>query len=493
MRKLVTIVFLTLFLAASAQIEQKEAVKTNNKELKSAVLKVSNDPSVQNGSFGFHAVKVQSKEVIASHNSGQSLVPASTMKAITTATALMVLGAGHQFKTYIEYDGVISADGVLSGNLYITGGGDPSIGSGFFYEGAARLGFLNSWFNAVKSANIKQVNGAVIADARIFSGELVPEGWSWGDMGNYYGAGASGLSIFDNTYEIDFSTGKAGEKAKVKSVSPHIPYLELVNEVRSSSTNSDNSCIYGGPNTCHRVIRGHIPSGRSSFIVKGSIPDPPMLAAITFNDYLTANGIGIKDKPKTISGLENMPSSQKKRILEYSSPRLDSIIHWVNLKSINSWAETLANHIGIAKTGIGDTPSAVKAMTEFWTSKGIDTKGMFIMDGSGLSRSNGVTAKQMTEIMVHISKEKEFASFYNALPIAGKSGSISGACKGTAAENNLRAKSGYLNRVRSYTGYVHNKSGDLIAFTMILNNYTCSAAEGKVKLERLMVALAESE
>ncbi|MBA3899580.1 MAG: D-alanyl-D-alanine carboxypeptidase/D-alanyl-D-alanine-endopeptidase [Bacteroidetes bacterium] len=492
MKQNLTVFLLFLFINVSGQTELKEEVKSKNNALKMAVSKLAADPAIQNGSFGFYAVKVENMEVLAFHNPNQSLIPASTMKAVTTATALMAFGSGHKFKTFIEYDGTISPDSILNGNLFITGGGDPSLGSGFFYDGDARYEFLNHWYDAVKKAGIKKVNGAVIADSRIFSGEMVPEGWTWGDMGNYYGAGASGLSIFDNLYEIEFSTGKVGEKAKVKNIKPAIPYLELINEVKSSNTTGDNSCIYGGPNTSQRIIRGHIPSGRSSFIVKGSIPDPPLLAAITFSEFLTAKGIQIIEKPKSVSENEKF-TAKKRRLLEYSSPGLDSIVYWVNMKSLNPWAETLTNHIGLANTGTGDTPSGSKAVINYWKAQGLDTKGMFILDGSGLSRSNGITARQITEIMARMAGSGEFNAFYNSLPIAGRTGSISGSCRGTAAENNLRAKSGYLNRVRSYTGYVQNKKGELVAFAMIINNYTCTAAEGKSKLEKLMVALAESE
>jgi serine-type D-Ala-D-Ala carboxypeptidase/endopeptidase (penicillin-binding protein 4) len=478
--------------SSQAQVVEKAEVTSKKSRLQESVLKVAGDNALAHGSLGFYALKVNSGEVIAANNPNQSLIPASTMKAVTTAAALKNFGSKHRFSTFIAHDGEIDAEGNLNGNLYIIGGGDPTIGSEFFYDKKSKLSFLNDWQNAVSAAGIKTVKGSIIADDRIFSGESVPEGWAWGDMGNYYGAGPSGLNIFDNTYEIEFSTGRAGEKAKVKRINPTIPYLELVNEVKGAETTGDNSCIYGSPNSLQRIIRGTIPSNKLSFIVKGSIPDPPLLAAVTFEAHLRSQGIEVSGGALTISKAVLQPSPIK-NILEFKSPPLDSIVYWINIKSLNPYAEILLNHIGLQKLKSGDTNSGAKALLDFWSSQGIDTKGMFITDGSGLSRSNGVTTKQLAEIMQKMAQSEEFDAFYSSLPIAGRTGSIAGSCRGTAAENNLRAKSGYLNRVRSYTGYVYNKKGEMVAFAMIMNNYTCTASEAKAKLEKLMVALAESE
>jgi serine-type D-Ala-D-Ala carboxypeptidase/endopeptidase (penicillin-binding protein 4) len=466
-----------------------EKLSSENEKLKLTINKTANDPALKNGAFGFYAINTKTGEVLASNNSNQSLIPASTLKAVTTATALQVFGSKHRFKTILLYTGQIDAAGVLNGNIIIKGGGDPTLGSGYFYAEHQRRDFLKLWVKAVQESGIKKVKGSVIADAGIFSGELVPEGWAWGDIGNYYGAGAVGISVFDNTYEIEFSTGSSGEPAVIKKISPNIPYMQLVSEVRADNTTSDNSCIFGGPNSCNRTIRGTIPADKKSFTVKGSIPDPPLLTATLFSEELINFGIQVSENPLAKVGRENKGT----KIHEQYSPSLDSIIYWINLKSNNSYAEHLINHLGLEKLKSGDTNSGTKALIDFWKSKGIDTSGMFITDGSGLSRSNGITAKQMAEILKVMAGSNEFTSFYNSLPIAGRTGSIAGSCKGTLAENNLRAKSGYLNRVRSYTGYVTNKSGHLIAFSMILNNYTCSASEAKTKLEKIMVALAESD
>jgi D-alanyl-D-alanine carboxypeptidase/D-alanyl-D-alanine-endopeptidase (penicillin-binding protein 4) len=119
--------------------------------------------------------------------------------------------------------------------------------------------------------------------------------------------------------------------------------------------------------------------------------------------------------------------------------------------------------------------------------------GFTMTDGCGLSRGNVITTKTETQILVKMTKDKNFDAFYKSLPIAGKSGSLGGLCDGTFAENNLRAKSGYINMARGYTGYVKNRKGDLLCFSVLANNYECSPTEMKRKLERLLIAIAETK
>ena len=121
-------------------------------------------------------------------------------------------------------------------------------------------------------------------------------------------------------------------------------------------------------------------------------------------------------------------------------------------------------------------------------------KGFYMADGCGLSRFNAITTKQLSKILRTITQDSVlFSKFYTSLPIAGKSGSLGKLCKGTCAENNLRAKSGYMSRIRSYAGYVTSKKGNLLTFAIIVNNYDCTAMQMKDKLEELMIAIAETE
>ncbi|MBA3665696.1 MAG: D-alanyl-D-alanine carboxypeptidase, partial [Bacteroidetes bacterium] len=174
-------------------------------------------------------------------------------------------------------------------------------------------------------------------------------------------------------------------------------------------------------------------------------------------------------------------------IYSYYSPPLEKIVYFTNLKSNNHYCETILRAIGK-----GSMYSGIEATKNYWQKKGLDVSELFMVDGSGLSRANTVTTNFQASLLSSIYKDSVFyKTFNNSLPIAGKSGSMSNIGKGKLIENNMRAKTGYINRARGYCGYVKSKSGKDLAFSVLFNNYSCSAKEAKVKIEKFLIELGE--
>ncbi|HSH67196.1 MAG TPA: D-alanyl-D-alanine carboxypeptidase, partial [Bacteroidia bacterium] len=172
---------------------------------------------------------------------------------------------------------------------------------------------------------------------------------------------------------------------------------------------------------------------------------------------------------------------------------LDKIVYWTNMKSINLYAEHLLKFISYKKTGLGMETKGIQIITNYWKERGVDISGFSMNDGCGLARANVITTKTEVQILSKMVKDKNFDAFYKSLPIAGKSGSLGNIGDGTFAENNLRAKSGYISMARGYAGYVKNRKGDLLCFSVLVNNYECSPTEMKRKLEKLLIAIAETK
>ena len=442
--------------------------------------------SLKNASIGFYAYNLSDNQTIINHNGNLALVPASSLKLITTATTLEVLGENHRFTTSVSYSGEIK-NGVLNGNIIIKGGGDPALGSHRYrsYYGD----FMKNWANEIKKLGIDSINGKVISDASIFDNE-VPPTWIWQDLGNYFGAGANGLSIYENFYTLALSSKNETQKTSISKINPYIPFLSVENNVLGTSTNKDLSFIYGGPFQYNRYISGEIPNNRSEFKVKGSIPDPAYLCAYELDSVLKTIGIKVTFKPSTKRLLQDSFNENSTVIITTTqSPTLASLIQQTNLYSINLYAEHLLNHIGLTIKNEGSSAAGAEALVNFWKEKGIDTDGMYIYDGSGLSRFNTITTKQLVAILSEMNKSQHKEVFYNSLAIAGKSGTLSSIAKGTAAEGKINGKSGYMTNVRSYSGYVTTNSNKKIAFAIIVNNYNCSAYEMKKMLEKIMVSL----
>lgn len=451
---------------------------------------------MKHATWSVYVINSRNDSVIADYNGHISVVPASTMKIVTTSAALGILGSDHVFKTQLQYDGMFdSISGVLKGNLYIVGGGDPTLESNYFKDKKDSLSTMDRWALILKAKGIKKIEGAVVGDAEIFEDNLVPAQWIWGDIGNYFGAGASGLAFHDNKYIVHFRSGIAGSKTTINRIQPPLEGLQFINQVTAGG-NDDSAYIYGAPYTSYRKAEGTIPPNKKDYEVEGSFPDPALACAQALEHALKNIKVSITKKATTVKQLKETneySTANKKNIHAHYSPTLDKIVYWTNLKSINLYAEQLLKFISYKKTGLGTETKGTQLITAYWKDRGVDVSGFTMTDGSGLSRANVITTKTEAQILSKMTRDKNFDVFYKSFPIAGKTGSLGNLCEGTFAENNLRAKSGYIQMARGYAGYVKNKKGDLLCFALIANNYECSPTEMKRKLEKILVAIADSK
>ncbi len=447
--------------------------------------------------WAFVVQEVESGKVLVDKNSDETMLPASTMKTVTSAAALDILGEDFRFETHLEVDGTIS-EGVLNGNLFIRGGGDPTLGSERWKDTKTAV-VLDRTIRALKAKGITKISGHVIGDASIFDSAILPNTWVWNDIGNYYGAGACGLTMEENLYRIYFKPhATVGKPAEVLRCEPELPGVEFVNEMKTGKVGSgDQGYIFGGPYTNTRYLRGSIPQGKDEFSIKGSLPDPAFTAAHHLQRALVEAGIQIDGQATTMRRLalvDSVPDSPRNLLFTHQSPPLKAIVYWLNKKSVNLFAEHLVKMIGYKVKGEGSTDAGTAAIQAYWKKRGVVTDGMHLMDGSGLSRYNGITARQLVSMLRDNTQRPWFDSFYESLPIAGNSndpGTLRRMCRGTAAANNVRAKSGFISRVRAYTGYVSTRSGTQLAFAMVANNYTCRASQMRDMFDGLMVKLAE--
>ena len=141
------------------------------------------------------------------------------LSLLTSAAALELLGPGYCFKTQLGYTGNLNkSTGLLTGDIVIKGGGDPALGSQYFKDHYRN--FLTDWITTIKKLGIKKIEGRIIADDTRYDNQPVPPKWIWEDIGNYYGAGTYGLSVFDNMFEIHFRTYGEGS---IPEITRHCP------------------------------------------------------------------------------------------------------------------------------------------------------------------------------------------------------------------------------------------------------------------------------
>lgn len=445
------------------------------------------DNDLLHASYGICILDAKTGKLIKEYNSNLGLIPASTLKIVTTGAALGILKKNYNYKTH--YSILYKGDSIANSTqtiLKITGSSDPSFNSSYFYNNDSL--FFSNLLTKLKKNNITKLHSIIVDNSCIDNS--IPSNWIWGDIGNYFGSGANGLSYKDNKFSIFYNSGEINSKAKIESISPKYisKKIKIETDVLSYGT-EDEAIVYGSPFDYNRKISGTIPANKKSYEVEAQMPEP--------EKYFTDDLKNALKHQTTFSEIDTLitdiNSFKSKWIYTHTSPALDKIIYFTNLKSNNHYAESLLKTIGAFKSNKqGTTNNGIDEIEKYWESKGIDTKGLHMVDGSGLSRANTITTKIQAQILSKIFNDSLiYDSFNKSLPVAGKSGSMTNLCKDSFAENNMRAKTGYINRVRSYCGYVKTKSGKTLAFSVIFNNYDCSAKEMKLKIEKLLIKMAD--
>lgn len=455
--------------------------------------KVQKHPGLKHAAWGFLAVYADTKDTIARHNEQMALSPASVMKTVSTSAALMMLGENYRFRTRLYVSGKVTDDGILNGDLIIRGGGDPSLGSDKWKESIRDTLFQNI-YRQLRAQGIKLINGNIICDASAFEEVMAPPGWNWGDIGNYYGAGPSGLTICDNLVIYCFKSGRAGDSTRVFKTIPEVKDVTIRNSVTAGGS-GDNAYVFGSEYGSLRYIKGTIPANSDSFCVKGNIPDPPKFAGQLVKEALENRNLPVMGSVITNREWAVAPDYKNtavfREIGSVESARLASIVSVVNQFSNNLYAEHVHKAVSAYKTGLGSNGGSNSLITDFWVAKGLDPDALFITDGSGLSRSNAISMANLVKLLDITARDKVGESFRNSLPVAGKSGTLRNMCKGTKAEGNITAKSGTMSRVKAYAGYAKAANGRPVVFAMTFTNFSCSSSDLGKLIEGLMVKTAE--
>ncbi len=455
MKKIFQILFLLLImLDAKSQLP--------NKQMNDAINILINDSQMKYAMLGFYVVEQKSGKVIINKNGQTGMVPASTQKVLTSLATLDILGSDFRYETDLGYNGKIE-NGILKGDVYLMGYGDPTLGSSRFDSTNSKI-IIAQWIKAFSKNNINQINGNIICFDKIWESQTIPGGWIWDDIGNYYGAGASAINWRENAYEMILQSGKKeNDFVNIVSISPELKDIHFTNELKTGKTGSgDNAWIYLSPDSHDGFIRGTIPPNQSAFHISGSLPNP----ALQLQNELTAEiikiGMNITFK-QTTTNETSVPILTN--LLTHYSPTLENMIYWFLRKSINLYGEAFVKTIGFKKNNQGTTSAGIKVLKDYWKEKGIDPNAINIQDGSGLSPSNRVTPEALVKALTFAKSKPWYNIFYNSLP----------------EFNGIKMKSGSMSGVKSFAGYSNGYS-----FAIIVNNYNGSSKDITQKMYKVL-------
>ncbi|ATL47981.1 D-alanyl-D-alanine carboxypeptidase/D-alanyl-D-alanine-endopeptidase [Chitinophaga caeni] len=438
--------------------------------LQKAINSLVQDDQFKYASYSICVLDGNSGKILFKVNENQALAPASCLKVLTAATALKKLGPRYQYKTRLQYTGHIDSAGTLHGDIIIKGGGDPSLASPR-WSSTIEEKLLDKWTAALQGIGIKKVNGRIIGDDSFFDTQTTPDGWIVQDIGNYYGAGPSGLSWRENQFDILLKPTQTGKEVEYIQMKPWIPQLTLVNELTTGANGTgDNAYVYSAPYSNIAYMRGTVGADERNFDISASTPDPALDAAFRLRTALKSGGIDVTGEFTTVRRNQQAIPAEGTTIDITTSPGLDKIIFWFLRKSVNLFGEHLIKTIAYEEHLPVSTKNGVTALRSIWQMEGIDSNSMNIFDGSGLSPANRITTESLAKVMFLAQKEPWFNVFYDALPTI----------------NQLKMKDGYINGVRSYTGYATAKNGHKYVFSFIVNNFVGSPGTARQKMWRLL-------
>jgi D-alanyl-D-alanine carboxypeptidase/D-alanyl-D-alanine-endopeptidase (penicillin-binding protein 4) len=388
-------------------------------------------PEFRTAEWSVLAVDPARADTLYAHNAATLMVPASNTKIITSSVALTQLGGDYQFTTTFATHGTISG-GVLNGDLVVTGRGDPTLSDRM--RGSARSA-MDSLADSIVAHGVRSITGHIYSGADNFPGPHVGEGWSWDDLGESYGAGVDELLYNEGMSRVVIH--EANGDSLVKTAPAADPTSDYLTELEAALQSKG---VRSGLGVAESVVpRDGTPL--DTFFVVRSVP-------------------------------------------------LRAILPYFLKPSQNQIGEVLLRAVGLERTGVGTADSGIAVVRRQLAAWGIPRDGYEMHDGSGMARADLISPETIVHILDRMQTNPDFTAFYNSFPIAGVDGTIAQRMRGTRAQNNVRAKTGSLQWVRSLSGYVTDADGTRIIFSILANKWTTPSSAVTATADSIAAALA---
>lgn len=432
---------------------------------------------------------LESGAVLYSEDAGGAFLPASTLKLFTAALALSELGPAWQARTRLYRVGELRG-GVLEGDLLLRGGGDPALG-----RGEEPLAAFRAWGERLFQEGLRGVAGDILVDDGLFADGPLGAGWAWDDRAEPWSAPFGALSFHGNTVDLVFQPGAPGS-APVVTQTPHLAgVLAVLDRCLVQEDGAEELQLKLQERPFAAVATGVLtPSGgpqRRSF----PVADPGLFAGQALRQALERAGIRVAGgvrRPEAPEG--RTPAAPEEALLaETLSPPVFRLVETMLRESDNLYAENLFRLAGAARGARGVAAEhGRRALAGLLAGLGVDAAGLFAADGSGLSRLSQVTPAQVVGLL-GAAREQPWGRFLvEALPRAGREGTLAGRFLGTAAEGVLRAKTGTLTRVAALSGYLPRPGRPPLAFSWLVQGFDCEEQRVLADIDRVLAWLAEA-
>ena len=433
--------------------------------------KILSAPALKGGVTGAIVCRVSDGKTLYAHNADLRLIPASNRKLWTAAAALGLLGPNFRVSTDVLAAARPDGNGLLTGSVYLRGGGDGLLSAADLDDLAASLA----------ASGVKTITGSVAGDGTKFAGPAYGFGWEWDDFSDEEFPQISALEVNEGVLAVHVAPGKTPGDLVTATVDPPTEYVPVTVTATTGAKEAASDCTVTKPWQKNAFdVAGTLPLGKT-YDVKVPVESPPLFTATLFRQALGKRGI-------TVDGgvaLGKTPVGAVLLASHLSLPLSETLVR-MNKPSDNLLAESLVRLLDTR--GTYDTGHARE--TPFFQSLGVDTNAVALVDGCGVGRRDYVTARSVSQLLLGMHRRPDWPVYDKSLPVAGVDGTLKSRMIGTAAQNTVHAKTGTLSQVRALSGYVTGRHGQLYVFSLLMNNFPGNARSAGTVQDTFVVWLA---
>lgn len=450
-----------------------------------AVARVFQTESLRHAVVAIEVRPLSGGPSLVERNAEISMIPASVMKLATTAAALDVFGPDARWRTTVEASEAPDTNGVLAGDLYLVGSGDPSLSR----ELASHpdFGVFDVLADKLRAAGLRAVRGRVIGSDAAFSGERRGADWGWEDLVWWYGAEAAGLTFADGSAHLKVAPGAAGGAPLHIERHPAGDYYRVESEATTCAAGEESALKLDRPLGQNILkLSGCLALGAPTQNLFVALEDPVLYAAAVFADALRAHGIEVAGPA---AALRTPPPFPRQVLGTYEGAPLSEILKDINKPSHNLRAEMLLRLVGRKVRGEGSAEAGRAAVLDRLKAQGVDVAGWDMLDGSGQAHGDLVTARGLCDLLVVMAKHAHAAPFRASLPAAGVDGTLAGRLRSARTLGRIEAKTGTLRHSSSLAGYATTASGESLVFAILVNHATGPVEDVRAAIDAVASAI----
>ena len=429
--------------------------------------------------WGALIVSLETGDTLFSQLADSALAPASNLKLLTSAAALQMLGPEYRYRTFLVSDGVVR-DGTLHGDLVIYGTGDPGISARFY---SSRTEVLDELASQLRDLGIQAIDGDLVGDASYFTGPKRPPEWDPLDLNDYFGAAVSALSYNENVVSVRVQAGRSAGAPPIIGTIPDHSGLRFVNAAQTVAGRARRRVIIIRDHPEDPVrVHGEITVEGRDVYRQLTLPDPEQFFTASFRAALERQGIEVRGADRIVSRPSESILAGPSRVIapalregprvrvlaRHTSPPLGAYIRVILKDSNNHLSEQVFRTLGRLNEGVGSPEASARAVRRGLVQLGVSPEGLVQIDGSGLAGASRVSPATFVQTLERVADSPLWPHLWHALPEFG-AGRDTRRMMRTAADGNLRAKTGTIEGVSALSGLVRSADGELLAFSLLLN------------------------